>query len=907
MALALVCVTLFAACSSGGGHVQEAGGQAVDPATVDFPIFYIKRYAIPANQDDLRQLRQAVLCATPPCADLFMRTQAAPDGTELNITQRITGTGTAKAASYDVKDVTVSADGKTILFAMRGPLTAKMQQDKAPSWRIWQYVIASDTLSQVINPATDPDPLTVNDVAPQALPDGRVLFSSTRQRQSQAILLDEGAQQFVADDEARNEPAFVLHVMNADGSNIHQISFNQSHDRDAIVLMSGRVAWTRWDNAPGGTDGMHLYSANPDGTDAQLLYGANSHATGNDGTSASSATIEFVKTHEMADGRILALVRPFTGTKSATAPLGTDFGGDLVIIDTKNYVENTQPAAPDSSLAGPAQTRASHSEILTIPGPSPGGRFYAGFPLWDGTGRILVSWSQCRLLDTTATPNTIIPCNSSALADPNATAAPPLYSVWMFNPSTNTMQPIMLPTEGVMVTDLVAAQPRALPAVINDKVPGVDLDQDFYNNGVGVLNIRSVYDFDGVDSAKPNIPATADGKTPAAQRPARFIRLEKPVSLPNRKVLNLDQAAFGASGFMRQILGYAPIEPDGSVRIQVPANVAFQMSIVDANGQRISPIHTAWLQVRPGEELKCNGCHTPASAQPQPAPGQTARSHGRAGLFSSAYAGAAATGTPFPNSVATFSPNAGETMAETRSRTSCAGDTPRCAAMIPSTEVLYTDVWTNTAAGLTANPDISYSYADAANFTTAAPTPSACLKDWSGTCRIVINYTEHIQPLWDKLRQVTVNNVVTADHTCTQGGCHNPKDAQGNIQVPAGQLDLTNVASNDEPLQFVSYRKLLFTHNEQTVNMGVLQDVLVPGPIDPATGMPTQVTVGISPPAIAGDAHDSTRFFGRFAPGSGNSVHAGILSGAELRLMSEWLDIGAQYFNNPFDPTAPVN
>src|SRR6516164_2641817 len=119
-ALVLVCVTLLAACSSGGGHVQEAGGQAVDPATVDFPIFYIKRYAIPTNQDDLRMMRQAVLCATPPCADLYMRTQAAPDGTELNVTQRITGTGTAKAASYDVKDVTVSTDGKTILFAMRG-------------------------------------------------------------------------------------------------------------------------------------------------------------------------------------------------------------------------------------------------------------------------------------------------------------------------------------------------------------------------------------------------------------------------------------------------------------------------------------------------------------------------------------------------------------------------------------------------------------------------------------------------------------------------------------------------------------------------------------------------------------------------------------------------------------------
>jgi hypothetical protein len=44
----------------------------------------------------------------------------------------------------------------------------------------------------------------------------------------------------------------------------------------------------------------------------------------------------------------------------------------------------------------------------------------------------------------------------------------------------------------------------------------------------------------------------------------------------------------------------------------------------------------------------------------------------------------------------------------------------------------------------------------------------------------------------------------------------------------------------------------------------------------------------------------------RFAPGSG-STHAGYLTPAELRLVSEWLDIGAQYFNNPWDPAVPVN
>ena len=55
------------------------------------------------------------------------------------------------------------------------------------------------------------------------------------------------------------------------------------------------------------------------------------------------------------------------------------------------------------------------------------------------------------------------------------------------------------------------------------------------------------------------------------------------------------------------------------------------------------------------------------------------------------YAGAAGTGVPFPNSVATFSPDF-RTMAETRTRVSCQTD---CAALDPSVNVLYMDEWTN--------------------------------------------------------------------------------------------------------------------------------------------------------------------------------------------------------------------
>ena len=890
LALAACAAAILAGCSP-NAHLDVANSQTADPATVDSPIFYVKR-TIPPTTDDLRLMRQAVLpmanATVVPKADVYMRASASPSAVETNITTRVTGTDT-----YDVKDVDVSVDGKSVVFAMRGPLKQGMEQKDPPTWHIWEYIIASDTLQQVIPAALDPD--SSNNVSPHYMPDGRVVFSSTAQRQSKAVLLDEGKPQFEAQTEDRDEPAFVLHVISADRSEFHQISFNQSHDRDATVLMNGRILWSRWDHPPG-KDAMSLYTSNPDGTDLELYYGANSHNTG-----SNNSVIEFVHPREMKDGRILALVRPYTGV---------DFGGDLVIIDGAHYVENTQPLLANAGLTGPAQTRATTNDVRTVPGPSPGGRFNSAYPLWDGTGRILVSWSQCRLLD--ATTAAIVPCTDARLADPAVKTAPPLYSVWMFDPAQNTLLPVMQPVEGVMVTDVVAAQPRTVQNVILDKVPGLDLDQDLVDQSVGVIDIRSVYDFDGVDTANPNIATVADpAKTTAAQRPARFIRLEKAVSIPDKDTVDLADSAFGASNYMREIMGYAPVEPDGSVKVKVPANVAFLISILDKNGRRISPQLDSWLQVRPGEVLSCNGCHTPATAQ-------NPRSHGRQGVFAAVYAGAPTTGVPFPHTLATFSPVAGETMAETRARTSCTNDTPKCKQMNPSVNVYYADVWTNPAtAGRAADAPFDYSYNNATQFLTPIPTRTSCLDSplsasaWASNCRIVINYFRpsdegNIQALWDRLRQTLDpnTNAVLTDHTCTQAGCHTTKAvAPATVQAPAGQLNLTSTASDDEPAQPVSYRHLLFQHNEQEVIMGALQDT--PGPPD-ANGNPTAVPVGPFMNAGSANGAQSSAFLGRFAPGSG-STHAGWLSPAELRLISEWLDIGAQFFNNPFDPAVPVN
>src|SRR5690606_21767124 len=220
-------------------------------------------------------------------------------------------------------------------------------------------------------------------------------------------------------------------------------------------------------------------------------------------------------------------------------------------------------------------------------------------------------WSPCRLVDS---EGRIGPCTIEGLEDPERVAAPPLYGVWIYDPADDTQLPVVVGEEGVYVGEVVAAQPRPAPRFIPDAVPS-GIGAQLADERAGLLEIRSVYDVNGVDTSGPGIAVLADpAETAADARPARFLRVVKAVSIPDDDVVDLDNTAFGPSirQGMREIVGYAPIEPDGSVRIKVPAQVPLAVEIVDRLGRRISPRHQNWLQVQPGEELACNGCHDPA-------------------------------------------------------------------------------------------------------------------------------------------------------------------------------------------------------------------------------------------------------------------------------------------------------
>jgi hypothetical protein len=260
----------------------------------------------------------------------------------------------------------------------------------------------------------------------------------------------------------------------------------------------------------------------------------------------------------------------------------------------------------------------------------------------------------------------------------------------------------------------------------------------------------------------------------------------------------------------------------------------------------------------------------------------------------------------------------GETMAQLLARISCESGSTMTCSQVPSSDVLYANVWTT---GLTlpagdVDANVSYAYAGTAGLSETPPTNANCVP-WSAQCRITIHYANaanatqlFIQSIWNlSTRSVTVAGVATPAVCVT---CHNSVNAANAIQVPTGQLDLTGGASSVDTTVVTSYEQLLFPHDEQQLNMGTLQNLLVPGPPG-ANGAPTMVPVQLASPMTAGSANDSVaKFLGIFDPNyqdpnaglPGEVDHRGFLTPAELRLISEWLDIGGQYYNDPF--VAPV-
>lgn len=904
------------ACGGGGsdGNVTlTTNTQGEDPVVVEVPIAFIRR-STPVEPTDLRDP-----LTFNAGARLFIRERSATSAQDTELTETIRETVAAELAAdeenvedievaLDIKDLESSFDGNTLMFAVRAVRQPVDENLEDTTWNLWTYDFELATVQYVI-----PSRIKRNegvesggghDFAPSFLPDDRIVFSSTRQVASQARLLNEGRSQlFAALDEDRDDPAAVLHIYDPQqrGDEFTQISFNLSHDLDPLVLTTGEIVFSRWNNTA--TDHVSLFRINPDGLGFAPLYGFHSAGSGTDGSN-----VTFSQPRELDDGRLASIAKPFSSDS---------LGGDIVLIDTTTYAEYETPNWQNLGVAGPGHVSLTDTDIRTDAGLSPGGQYGSVYALRDGTGRLLVTWSDCRVLDEDAvageTPR-VLPCS---LQPENENIAPALYGGWVYNPTDGTQRPVVIPEDGSMVTELIAAESRDF----SDLIARPDnFSTALAQQSQGLLRIDSVYDIDGEDRSPSGIAAHATPGSPQhLNRPARFLRLVQPVPIPDRDVFEIPGYAAGVRGGnnFREILGYTPIEPDGSVTLVVPADRPFSFSVLDDRGRRMSTTHRYWLQVGAGETVQCTGCHDHSSGLPHGASESTRPPSSNPGAIT------VATGLGFTGArnEQLFATESGETMAQVWDfHRPIENPTASARPLLLSPE--YEDQWH--AQGVAADAAITDRQYDDWDDIPLARAIIVNNFDPQQPARIVINYIDHIQPIWERTRDARLNADNVAVDTCV--GCHN--DTM-NTLVPAGQLDLSDTASDIDPDHYRSYRELLSQDQEQWISVddALTDRQRVCTELDEdGNEIVTTLTLPINAPSSAGFANGSNRFFncfeggtcgrpesaplpanctedgGTVVPATQNTVdHVGLLSEPELHLLSEWLDIGAQYFNNPFD------
>jgi hypothetical protein len=814
--------------------------------------------------------------------DLMIREKSSPSAPEHNITANFTqGQG-------DVSDPEVSYDGKKIVFAMRCPTANTATIDNQPActgrWNIWEYDMTSGGFTggsfRRLTASTQDD-----DVDPAYLPAGRgFVFSSNRQTKSkttQAL-----GRTYFGLDEYERERVFNLHTMDASGKSIQQISFNQSHDRNPVVRPNGDIMFSRWDHVAG-RNHFKVFRVKPDGTDMFVLYGA--HSEGN----------SFLHPRDMdPNGQYKGYV------SSDLMPLsGTHEGGALVFIDAANYSEQNTPASASVPRQG-GQKQATAQPLAMERGISLYGRITTPYPLWDGTNRVLLSFAPCEVTKN----NVVVSCQNltaeelARLNDENRPPAdvaadtvqdnvPPSYAVYMFDPAQQTFRIVAAPPAGFMYTDPIPLQARAEPNATDPTIVDAALAQQ----NLALIEVRSVYDTDELGRMGEGMLAAADlpagcsagiAKTTPADpndtraqvadlvkikdpadpaygcAPARFIRATRAVAPPS-STMGL-RSAIGETDFeQQQILGYAPIEPDGSFKLQIPADTPIALFVVDAKGRAFQS-HTNWIQARPGERRTCDGCHSPRRG---------------AALNSGAVVNAMPAGLKTAMASAHQS---GETMASTRTRLDAS-------ALSLTSDPVYTDVWADTSkVGVTARASISLRY-------TGNPNPADDLAT-AVPANGIINYPEHIQPLWTRDRGA---------NTCIN--CHSD---------PA-KLDLRATTAGSG--RIASYESLMLGKPLLDANGQPVTRIEDGVPV--VQRAPALVDVTASEGEATGLARKSRLIeilFGERLKASGAALtehpnppasapnHATMLNAAEKRLVSEWVDLGGQYYNDPFNGTNGV-
>jgi len=239
--LAAIVILAAFACPAAGG----ADAVLSNPLLTDHPLLFVSRPQYKPDHHNTETMFQVG----------EINTDSFEGGSALKTIDLSRG-GVVKtlieAPNGIARDPEVSFDGRKILFSMR--------RNKSDDYHIYEIDSDGSDLRQLTFAQG------ITDIDPIYLPDGDIVFSSTREPKycmcNRHIMAN-------------------LYRMGPDGANIHQIGKNPLFEGHASLMPDGRILYDRWeyvDRNFGSAQG--LWTANPDGTSHLAYWGNNTHSPG---------------------------------------------------------------------------------------------------------------------------------------------------------------------------------------------------------------------------------------------------------------------------------------------------------------------------------------------------------------------------------------------------------------------------------------------------------------------------------------------------------------------------------------------------------------------------------------------------------------------------------------------------
>lgn len=411
-------------------------------------------------------------------------------------------------------------------------------------WAIFE-INADGTGLKTLSPTDQPD---VDFFDSCYTPDGKVIACSNAGKQGLPCING-------------SDPMANIYQIDPETKSVRQLTFEQDSDWDPTPLKNGRIMYLRWEYS----DIMHyfsriLFSMNPDGTNQTELYG-----------SGSFFPTAFRHSREFPDSSKIVGI--------GSGHHGRGDVGRLLILDPTVARKYPFRFHPTSLEWGPENTQLDvHPDVF----PAEETGFIAEIP---GYGRPV----EGNVLDMQSTGlkySFVFPyplCENYILVNCEIADKPGTFGLYLVDTFDN-MTPISeIPGEGYFFpTPLVE---REVPAVIPNRVEEASKEATVF--------ITDVYN--GLGTA--NVPR------------GEIVGLK--IFAYHFAYLHTgghESVGVQSSWDIKRLLGYVPVEEDGSAFFKIPANTPVALLPVDKNGAAVQ-LFRSWFVGMPGENVSCNGCH----------------------------------------------------------------------------------------------------------------------------------------------------------------------------------------------------------------------------------------------------------------------------------------------------------